>query len=49
MSDVAPEPARVRGAPHPLHPQTLIGHAPAEAPVLPAFTGTRLHLSLIHI
>lgn len=41
--DVAPEPDRVRGAPHPRETERLLGQQDAEADFLDAFTSGRLH------
>lgn len=43
MSDTAPEPDRIEGAPHPRLTQRLLGQAKAEENFLQAFNGKHLH------
>ena len=43
MSDAAPEPDRIEGAPHPRETRALYGQAEAEAAVLQAFGSGRMH------
>ena len=43
MSDEAPQPDRIEGAPHPRDTLQLFGQASAEAEFLAAYTSGRLH------